>query len=220
MTRQFVLTIMVWAALWLPALASYRVFSGNLIQPDAADSGENTDSLIDTSTAVKEHLLSKSLQQNSRQETDPLISPKYQNNDASAPKNRQPWPTGALLLSVAIPGGGQFYNRKYIKSFLYGGTEIYLIKYVYWRWQQMDEHWRNFKSTDDDLIKAQQFALYEKKRDSRNTHIWLTALVVFVSMFDAYVDAHLADFDQTDKAFEAYIIPENDKIQLNLVYNF
>jgi len=39
-------------------------------------------------------------------------------------------------------------------------------------------------------------------------------------MFDAYVDAHLADSTQTDKAFDAYIIPENDIIQLNLVYNF
>jgi len=220
MSRQFILTFMIWTSLWLPALAGYCAFSGNLIQPGTADSGANLDSLIDTLATVEEHLLNKSSQQNSMQETDPLISPKFQNNDDSTPKKSQPWPTGALLLSVAIPGGGQFYNRKYIKSFLYGGTEIYLIKYVYWRWQQMDEHWRNFKNTDDDLIKAQQFALYEKKRDSRNTHIWLTALVVFVSMFDAYVDAHLADFNQRDKAFDAYIIPENDKIQLSLVYNF
>jgi hypothetical protein len=29
-------------------------------------------------------------------------------------------------------------------------------------------------------------------------------------MFDAYVDAHLSDFDQKDKAFEVYIGPGHD----------
>lgn len=135
-------------------------------------------------------------------------------------KIRKPWPTGALLLSAAIPGGGQFYNRKYIKTILYGGTELYLLSYVRWRWKQMDEHWRNVENAEDDIIKAEQFSLYERRRDSRNIHIWLTALVVFVSMFDAYVDAHLADFDQPDKAFDVFLAPEDDRIQLSLVYNF
>ena len=192
----------------------------NSIRRDAADTGTNLDSLIDTSTTGQDQIMGANLSESSTHDTLINIPRKLQLNNDSTTKIRKPWPTGALLLSIAIPGGGQFYNRKYIKSFAYGGTEIYLVKYVYWRWKQMDEHWRNFKNADDDLTKAQQFALFEKKRDSRNTHIWLTALVVFVSMFDAYVDAHLADFNQTDKAFDAYIKPENDTVQLYLVYKF
>jgi hypothetical protein len=135
-------------------------------------------------------------------------------------KEKKPWPTGALLRSLVIPGWGQVYNKKYIKAVLYGATEIYLIHYVRWRWNQMDEHQWNFQNTDDPEYKAEQFSLYEKSRDSRNLHLWLTGLVVLTSMFDAYVDAHLANFDEQDKAFEVYLAPERDRVQLSLVYNF
>jgi len=220
MIRQFLAIFVIWAILWLPSLAGYQDLPGSIISPDAADTGANLDSLIDTSATDHNLIVGKSQTQNSASGNIHQTPHGSKFDSLSIPKIRKTWPTGALLLSVAIPGGGQFYNRKYIKSFLYGGTEVYLIKYVYWRWKQMDEHWRNFKNAGDDITKAQQFALFEKKRDSRNTHIWLTALVVFVSMFDAYVDAHLADFNQTDKAFDAYVIPENDRVQINLVYRF
>ena len=139
---------------------------------------------------------------------------------SSGLKIKKPWPTGALLRSAILPGWGQLYNRKYFKAVLYGGTEIYLIYKVQLRWRQMSEHEHNFLNTTDPVYKADQFALYEKRRDSRNVHLWLTSLVVFLSMFDAYVDAHLADFDQPDKAFQVYLGPEKDKVQLSLVYNF
>ena len=130
------------------------------------------------------------------------------------------WPTGALFRSLIVPGWGQVYNHQYLKAIFYGGTEIYLIHYVRWRWDQMDQHQWNFQHTDDLAYKAEQFSLYEKRRDSRNLHMWLTGLVVLLSMFDAYVDAHLADFDQTDKSFEVYLAPDDDKIRLTLAFNF
>jgi TM2 domain-containing membrane protein YozV len=135
-------------------------------------------------------------------------------------KKRALSPTGALFLSLAVPGGGQVYNGQYIKAILYGGTEVYLIKYVAWRWKWMNRYQTDFQNSDDEEYKARQFALYEKMRDSRNLHLWLTGLVVFLSIFDAYVDAHLRDFEQTDKAFDVYLAPEDDRVQLNLVYNF
>ena len=135
-------------------------------------------------------------------------------------KIKKPWPTGALLRSAILPGWGQVYNHKYFKAVLYGGTEIYLIYKVQLRWGQMNHHEHNFLETTNPVFKADQFALYEKRRDSRNVHLWLTSLVVFLSMFDAYVDAHLADFNQQDKAFQVYLGPSNDEVQLSLVYNF
>jgi hypothetical protein len=219
MIRQY-LVVGIWIILWLPAIAGYQDLPGSIIEPEVADTGANLDSLIDTSSASQNQIVNNNMPQNQARGNILQTPHAAQFDSLSTPKIRKPWPTGALLLSVAIPGGGQFYNHQYIKFLLYGGTETYLIKYVSWRWKQMDEHWLNFKNAGDDLTKARQFALYEKKRDSRNTHIWLTALVVFVSMFDAYVDAHLADFNQTDKAFDAYIAPENDRVQLSLVYRF
>ncbi len=135
-------------------------------------------------------------------------------------KQWNPNPTTSLFLSMFIPGGGQFYNRSYIKSVVYGSTEIYLVKYIAWRWKWMNRHKSNFQNTDDETYKAEQFALYEKTRDSRNLHLWLISLTTLFTMFDAYVDAHLSDFDQTDKAFEVYLTPEDEAILLNLVYNF
>lgn len=132
----------------------------------------------------------------------------------------RPNPTAALFLSMFIPGGGQFYNRSYIKSALYGGTQLYLAKYIAWRWKWMNRHKSNFQSSDDEDYKAEQFALFEKMQESRNLHLWLISLTTLISMFDAYVDAHLADFDQADKAFEVHLEPQDEALILNLVYNF
>ncbi len=141
-------------------------------------------------------------------------------NSPAQVKIKKPWPTGALLRSAIIPGWGQFYNKKYIKTVIYGGTEIYLIYNVQKYWRKMDKHQKNFQNSDDPVYKSQEFSLYEKNRDSRNLHLWLTGLTIFISMFDAYVDAHLADFNQTDKAFEVYVKPDAGHIRACLVYNF
>jgi hypothetical protein len=141
-------------------------------------------------------------------------------NSPAQVKIKKPWPTGALLRSAIIPGWGQFYNKKYIKTVIYGGVETYLIYNVQKFWRKMDKHQKNFQNSDDPVYKSQEFSLYENNLDKRNLHIWLTSLTIFISMFDAYVDAHLADFDQKDKAFEVYITPETGHIGACLVYNF
>jgi hypothetical protein len=135
-------------------------------------------------------------------------------------KIKKPWPTGALLRSAIMPGWGQFYNKQYLKTIIYGGAEILLAYKARQNWREMDEHQSNFMNSDDPEYKAREFALYEDKRDTRNLYLWLTGLSIFISMFDAYVDAHMADFDRQDKAFEVYLDPETDKIRITIAYNF
>jgi hypothetical protein len=137
---------------------------------------------------------------------------------ANSGKNR--WPTGALLRSVVVPGWGQAYNHNYIKAVIYGGTEIALITTTRKYWREMNSHQRNFLGSADTSYKASEFRQYESSRNDRNLYLWLTGLTVLISMFDAYVDAHLADFDQTDKAFEVFVAPRKDQVQLSIVYNF
>jgi hypothetical protein len=149
------------------------------------------------------------------------------------------WPTGALLYSAFIPGAGQVYNGKYLKALIYGGLEIALGLSTSKYWQQMDRHQRNFMDVNsiarppgsmtltpnqsdlsiDAAYKSKEFTLYETARDNRNLYLWLTGLTLFISMFDAYVDAHFADFNQTDKAFDAQLIPKNDGLFLTLTYS-
>jgi len=135
-------------------------------------------------------------------------------------ETKKPWPTGALLRSAFVPGWGQFYNKKYVKSVIYGGMEIYFVYNARKYWKQMDIHQANFSNSDDPIYQAQEFELYKNQRDNRNLFLWLTGITVFISMFDAFVDAHLADFDQTDKVFEVRAIPKADRIEITFAYNF
>ena len=49
--------------------------------------------------------------------------------------------------------------------------------------------------------------------------MWFLAATIFYSMFDAYVDAQLSDFEQTDKAFEVYLGPgQMNDIEVSLTF--
>jgi hypothetical protein len=130
-------------------------------------------------------------------------------------------PSGALFRSAFIPGWGQFYNKKYIKATVIAGLEIYLINGVYTNWKDANRHKDNFTSADDDPeYQAVEFAEYERALDRRGAFSWFLAAAIFYSMFDAYVDAHLSNFDQEDKAFEVYIGPgKQDEIEITLTFN-
>jgi hypothetical protein len=104
-------------------------------------------------------------------------------------------PMGALLRSVALPGWGQFYNKKYFKSAVVFGAETTFLTLAAIEWYRMNKHKRNFQNPDhpDRYWEFEQFQFYE---DQRNMYLWITAGIVFISMFDAYVDAHLYNFDK------------------------
>jgi len=106
-------------------------------------------------------------------------------------------PTGALSRSVAFPGWGQFYNDKYFKSLVVFGTETTFITLAVIEWGRRNEHKRNFENLPqnhpDKAWEFEQFRFYE---DRRNLFLWITTGIVFLSMFDAYVDAQLYDFDK------------------------
>jgi hypothetical protein len=137
---------------------------------------------------------------------------------ADSTKIRRTNPTGALLRSAFVPGWGQLYNRKYIKAVLFAAGESWLAYGIYNDWKETDRHERNFRSvTDDPIYRAREFSAFEDSRDRRNLKMWILAVAIFYSMFDAYVDAQLSDFDQPDKAFDVYLGPgREDDIRLNL----
>ena len=150
-----------------------------------------------------------------------LTSIGYAQSDSTliqpAPKTKKINPTGALFRSAFVPGWGQYYNKRYIKGSIIAAGESYLIYGIVTNWRASNKHKKNFESTDDMAYKGSEFALYEKTRDKRNKRMWILAAVVFYSMFDAYVDAQLSDFSETDKAYEVYIEPSrNDGVMLTL----
>jgi len=119
-------------------------------------------------------------------------------------------PMGALLRSVAFPGWGQFYNRRYFKGVVVFGAETTFITLAAIEWNRMIKHKRNFQNPDypDRYWEFEQFEFYE---DRRNLFLWITAGIVFLSMFDAYVDAHLYNFDREEvRDFSISLIPETN----------
>lgn len=97
---------------------------------------------------------------------------------------RRKSPTGAMLRSLAFPGWGQLYNRKYFKALLVFGIETGLAVSASY---QNDQMRRYEKKGDPEAAKFY--------RNDRNRLLWWLAGFVLLSMGDAYVDAHLFDYD-------------------------
>ncbi len=115
-------------------------------------------------------------------------------------------PTLTLFKSVVFPGWGQYSNGKYLKAGLIFAVESYFIyKAVYYGNKASD--WKQKWKTAPDNLKYTYFTQYADYRDTRNSFLWYTGLTVFLSMFDAYVDAHLANFPKD--------IPTTDKLSLD-----
>jgi len=93
-------------------------------------------------------------------------------------------PTGAMLRSLAFPGWGQFYNTKYVKALLVFGIETGLALSASYQNDQM----RRYDKKGD--TEAAKFF-----RNDRNRLLWWLAGFILFSMGDAYVDAHLFDYD-------------------------
>ncbi len=130
-------------------------------------------------------------------------------------------PTGALFRSVAFPGWGQFYNGKYFKSLVVFGTETTFITLAVIEWGRRNEHKRNFEhlpqNHPDKAWEFEQFRFYE---DRRNLFLWITTGIVFLSMFDAYVDAQLYNFDKEKVPDLSISMIPKDKVNIQFSVKF
>ena len=115
---------------------------------------------------------------------------------ALAGKKRSP--TGALWRSFAVPGWGQIYNGEYWKAggiiaaqagSLYMAVDNYLVARKYLR---------EAREATDKNIKAEKLARHNDYIVETEFWGWLFVGILTFSMMDAYVDAHLADWDVSD----------------------
>jgi hypothetical protein len=120
-------------------------------------------------------------------------------------------PTGALIRSGVVPGWGQLYNEQYVKCGLVFLTEGILIAGA------VVEHLRagdDRQELDDPLSSDQEreaaWLRYSRRIDKRNTYLWYLAGVKFVSMVDAYVDAHLYRFEEGPFTLDMHVRSERD----------
>ena len=158
------------------------------------------DSLISSKLSTKITVKSLSLflilssvvfsqQDTTSQENSDLFSDKQ---DSVFVMAKSPW--FAVLQSAVVPGLGQIYNESYIKAPIIWGAAALLV----YGWVYND----NKHSDYANLYQQTQNELYRRYRDfygdQRDLFTIYMGLVYLLNLVDAYVDAHLFDFNVTD----------------------
>ncbi len=125
--------------------------------------------------------------------------------------SKEPWqpdPKKALWFSLAFPGLGQIYNHSWWKTpFIYGGLGVSI-----WFISENHQNYKDFRlaysdsfdpDTDNDLVK--KYPNQESLRRVRDIYykryqlsIIATAAIYLINGLEAYVDAHLKNFEISD----------------------
>ncbi len=106
-------------------------------------------------------------------------------------------PTGAMLRSMVLPGWGQAYNEAYWKIPVIWGISAWFI-YV---WVKQNDNYKSYRDLyKNSLLESSTGNKSYKSardfyRDDRDLFAIYLGLTYFLNFIDAYVDAHLFDFD-------------------------
>lgn len=128
-------------------------------------------------------------------------------------------PLKAILYSI-VPGGGQFYNEQYWKVPLFAGAAGYFVWRVIYFHNLYKEKEAEANAVGRDSSLYPQLKLQrEAYRDDRDRHAAYFIAVEILGMIDAYVGAHMFDFDVGDNiSSEIYLLPTNPGIGLRMTW--
>jgi hypothetical protein len=131
-------------------------------------------------------------------------------------------PTVALFKSMVVPGLGQWGNHAYVKALLFAGLDAWFIGSAIHYGQQASDFHRRWDASSDIPTRNEYYSLYEDRRESRNAFTWYAVITAFVSMFDAYVDAHLSGFPAKakEKGVAVQVVPVQRGTAVVLTYRF
>jgi hypothetical protein len=116
-------------------------------------------------------------------------------------------PTGAMIRSLVFPGWGQFYNNKKLKALLIFGTEVGLLANSIYLNQKYIEWDQKFKESEPGYEQNIIIANREFYISNRNSSTWWLVGVTLFSLADAFVDAHLSNFDESSNLSAIDISP-------------
>ncbi|MBI1805738.1 MAG: hypothetical protein HYR76_01650 [Ignavibacteria bacterium] len=110
-------------------------------------------------------------------------------------QKKSPWL--AVGLSAAVPGLGQLYDENYWKPPVIWGLGGYWI----YEWIHLNNNYKDFRDQYNASLAAskggnpQYLRLRDFYRDERDKFAWFLGALYFLNLVDAYVGAHLYDFD-------------------------
>jgi hypothetical protein len=126
-------------------------------------------------------------------------------------------PTKAILFSI-IPGGGQLYNEQYWKIPLFTGAAAYFLwRTIYFHNLYIDKAAEASRAANDPSLYSVLKAEREQDRDDRDRNGAYVLAVEIIGMIDAYVGAHMFDFDvDGDISSRIYLTPVNPGVGLEM----
>jgi len=124
--------------------------------------------------------------------------------DSLTIEKKSPW--GAVIRSAVLPGLGQYYNKSYWKIPVVWG----FLGWFGYNWWQNDKQYKDYRNLyEQSLMNGNENILYKRVRefyrDQRDLFAIYFGLTYFLNLVDAYVDAHLFNFD---------LLTKNNEIQL------
>lgn len=125
-------------------------------------------------------------------------------------------PTHAMLYSAFIPGGGQIYNHAYLKAGLVIGLQSYLIGTAFYHDAKVDDYREKAQASSDPFTVQHNLDQAEEYKERRTSDIWWIGITAALSVLDAYVDAHLSDFEAQKSQLKLRF--EDEKMNLSLVF--
>jgi len=93
-----------------------------------------------------------------------------------------------ILLSLFIPGGGQFYTENYLKGVVFAGSQGYLLYQTYYNYKWYKEARDGFLNggVGEPELNYRRAVFYDT--------LWWDGLVWFLALIDTYVDVKLYRF--------------------------
>jgi hypothetical protein len=137
---------------------------------------------------------------------------------------KSPW--GALWRSLILPGWGQLYVENYWKIPIFTGGIGVSIYFIIWN----NQKYKLYQSQYDDMLANDPDNTYELNilksqkeyyRDNRDKSYFLLGAVYLLAAIDAYVGAHLFDFNVDDN-LQMRVMPNysnfSNQFGLNLMF--
>ena len=118
-------------------------------------------------------------------------------------------PTAALFKSMLVPGLGQIGNRQYVKAGVIIGLQTWLVSSAIKHGNDASDWRKQFEASTNNAERNVLYDNYLGSKDERNKFTWFAVIVTFVSMFDAFSDAHLSGFPKE---------PGNKSQEINLTF--
>lgn len=131
-------------------------------------------------------------------QTDSVKTGDQKNSDTVFVMQKSAW--GAVLRSAILPGWGQIYNESYWKVPIVWGTMGWFV----YAWLDNNRKYNNYNDLyhqfgDNYSINYKNYRNFY--RDQRDTFAIYLCLTYFLTLVDAYVDAHLFDFSVDENQF-------------------